>query len=121
MMHEVRVYEIPRAYHFYTECSAHTSCLLKSPGEVEESGSQGRLEHDENRTQGAETRCFGASRRLVQQADAADALARQFLHAVSRSAALHDRRGVYRGGTQPDGHATGDTEAARDLILRAMS
>lgn len=64
-------------HQLHTDGGGHSTRLLESPGEVEQSGSQRGLQHDEHRAERAEPRRVRMRRRPGQQADA---LPGQFLH-----------------------------------------
>lgn len=64
-------------HQLHTDGGGHSPRLLESPGEVEQSGSQRRLQHDEHRAERAEPRRVRMRRGPGQKADA---LPGQFLH-----------------------------------------
>ena len=68
----------PRCPHqLHTDGGIHSPRLLESPGEVEQSGSQRRLQHDEHCAKRSQPRRVRMRRRAGQQADA---LPGQLLH-----------------------------------------
>lgn len=64
-------------HHLHSDGCGHSPRLLKGPGEVEQPGSQRRLQHDEHRAERAEPRGVSVRRGAGQKADA---LPGQFLH-----------------------------------------
>lgn len=64
-------------HQLHADGGGHSSSLLESPGEVEQPGSECRLQHNEDGTKRAEARRLGMGGGAGQQADA---LPGEFLH-----------------------------------------